>query len=81
MGEQSGVKPKAEAAISEVKANSKRVIGAASAERNGSARLGTESNDSLYPELSERHDPRLITLDELGEYLKRGRTWLHGSRT
>lgn len=38
-----------------------------------------ESNDSLYPELSERHDPRLITLDELGEYLKRGRdmaAWL-----
>lgn len=38
-----------------------------------------ESNDSLYPELSERHDPRLITLKELGEYLKRGRdmaAWL-----
>lgn len=38
-----------------------------------------ESNDSLYPELSERHDPRLITLAELGEYLKRGRdmaAWL-----
>lgn len=38
-----------------------------------------ESNDSLYPELSERHDPRLITLDELGEYLKRGKdmaAWL-----
>lgn len=38
-----------------------------------------ESNDSLYPELSERHDPRLITLEELGEYLKRGRdmaAWL-----
>lgn len=38
-----------------------------------------ESNDSLYPELSERHDPRLVTLDELGEYLRRGRdmaAWL-----
>ena len=38
-----------------------------------------ESNDSLYPELSERHDPRLITLTELGEYLKRGKdmaAWL-----
>ena len=38
-----------------------------------------EANDSLYPELSERHDPRLITLAELGEYLKRGKdmaAWL-----
>ena len=38
-----------------------------------------ESNDSLYPELSERHDTRLITLAELGEYLKRGKdmaAWL-----
>lgn len=38
-----------------------------------------ESNDSLYPELSERHDPRLITPEELGEYLKRGKdmaAWL-----
>lgn len=38
-----------------------------------------ESNDSLYPELSERHDPGLITLAELGEYLKRGKdmaAWL-----
>ena len=38
-----------------------------------------ESNDSLYPELSAQHDPRLITLAELGEYLKRGRdmaAWL-----
>ena len=42
-----------------------------------------ESNDSLYPELSERHDPRLITLDELGEYLRRGRdmaAWLEDMR-
>lgn len=38
-----------------------------------------EMNDSLYLELSERHDPRLITLEELGEYLKRGKdmaAWL-----
>lgn len=38
-----------------------------------------ESNDSLYPELSAQHDPRLITLNELGEYLRRGRdmaAWL-----
>lgn len=38
-----------------------------------------ESNDSLYPQLSAQHDPRLITLAELGEYLKRGRdmaAWL-----
>ena len=38
-----------------------------------------ESNGSLYPELSAQHDPGLITLDELGEYLRRGRdmaAWL-----
>ena len=38
-----------------------------------------ESNDSLYPELSAQHDPRLITLAELGDYLKRGKdmaAWL-----
>ena len=38
-----------------------------------------ESNDSLYPELSAQHDPRLITLAELGEYLRRGKdmaAWL-----
>lgn len=38
-----------------------------------------ELNDSLYPELSAQHDPRLITLAELSEYLKRGRdmaAWL-----
>lgn len=42
-----------------------------------------ESNDSLYPELSAQHDPRLITLEELGEYLKRGRdmaAWLEDMR-
>lgn len=38
-----------------------------------------ESNDSMYSELSAQHDPRLITLAELGEYLMRGRdmaAWL-----
>ena len=38
-----------------------------------------ESNDSLYPQLSAQHDPRLITLAELGDYLKRGKdmaAWL-----
>lgn len=38
-----------------------------------------EANDSLYSELSVQHDPRLITLAELGEYLKRGKdmaAWL-----
>ena len=42
-----------------------------------------ESNDSLYPELSAQHDPRLITLEELGEYLKRGKdmaAWLEDMR-
>lgn len=75
---ESVVKPKAEAAIS----------------GNGTFKAGDwcrfcrakqqcktryESNDSLYPELSAQHDPRLITLDELGEYLRRGRdmaAWL-----
>ena len=79
---ESVVKPKAEAAIS----------------GNGTFKAGDwcrfcrakqqcktryESNDSLYPELSERHDPRLITLDELGEYLRRGRdmaAWLEDMR-
>lgn len=38
-----------------------------------------ELNDALYPELSAQHDPRLITLAELGDYLKRGKdmaAWL-----
>lgn len=42
-----------------------------------------ESNDALYPELLAQHDPRLITLDELGEYLRRGRdmaAWLEDMR-
>lgn len=42
-----------------------------------------ESNDSLYPQLSAQHDPRLIALEELGEYLKRGKdmaAWLEDMR-
>lgn len=42
-----------------------------------------ESNDSLYSELSAQHDPRLITLTELGDYLKRGKdmaAWLEDMR-
>lgn len=72
------VKPKAEASIS---GNGEFEAGDwcrfCRAKRQCKTRY--EANDSLYPELSERHDPRLITLDELGEYLKRGRdmaAWL-----
>ena len=72
------VKPKAEAAMS---GNGEFEAGDwcrfCRAKRQCKTRY--ESNDSLYPELSERHDPRLITLTELGEYLKRGRdmaAWL-----
>lgn len=72
------VKPKAEAAIS---GNGTFDAGDwcrfCRAKRQCKTRY--ESNDSLYPELSERHDPRLITLAELGEYLKRGKdmaAWL-----
>nr|DAQ36539.1 MAG TPA: Protein of unknown function (DUF2800) [Caudoviricetes sp.] len=72
------VKPKAEAAIS---GNGTFEAGDwcrfCRAKRQCKTRY--ESNDSLYPELSAQHDPRLITLDELGEYLRRGRdmaAWL-----
>ena len=72
------VKPKAEAAIS---GNGTFEAGDwcrfCRAKRQCKTRY--ESNDSLYPELSERHDPRLITLAELSEYLKRGKdmaAWL-----
>ena len=72
------VKPKAEAAIS---GNGEFEAGDwcrfCRAKRQCKTRY--EANDSLYPELSERHDPRLITLEELGEYLKRGKdmaAWL-----
>lgn len=72
------VKPKAEAAISgkgEFEAGDWCRF--CRAKRQCKTRY--EANDSLYPELSERHDPRLITLDELGRYLKRGKdmaAWL-----
>ena len=72
------VKPKAEAAIS---GNGEFEAGDwcrfCRAKRQCKTRY--ESNDSLYSELSVQHDPRLITLDELGEYLRRGRdmaAWL-----
>lgn len=72
------VKPKAEAAIS---GNGEFEAGdwCRFCRAKQQCKTRYESNDSLYPELSERHDPRLITLDELGEYLKRGRdmaAWL-----
>ena len=75
---ESVVKPKAEAAMS---GNGEFEAGDwcrfCRAKRQCKTRY--ESNDSLYSELSVQHDPRLITLDELGEYLKRGRdmaAWL-----
>lgn len=72
------VKPKAEAAIS---GNGEFEAGdwCRFCRAKQQCKTRYESNDSLYPELSERHDPRLITLEELGEYLKRGRdmaAWL-----
>jgi phage protein len=75
---ESVVKPKAEAAIS---GNGEFEAGdwCRFCRAKQQCKTRYESNDSLYPELSERHDPRLITLDELGEYLKRGRdmaAWL-----
>lgn len=76
------VKPKAEAAMS---GNGEFEAGDwcrfCRAKRQCKTRY--EANDSLYPELSERHDPRLITLDELGRYLKRGKdmaAWLEDMR-
>lgn len=75
---ESVVKPKAEAAIS---GNGTFEAGdwCRFCRAKQQCKTRYESNDSLYPELSERHDPRLITLDELGEYLRRGRdmaAWL-----
>nr|DAR77654.1 MAG TPA: Protein of unknown function (DUF2800) [Caudoviricetes sp.] len=72
------VKPKAEAAISgkgEFEAGDWCRF--CRAKRQCKTRY--EANDSLYPELSAQHDPRLITLEELGKYLKRGKdmaAWL-----
>lgn len=75
---ESVVKPKAEAAIS---GNGTFEAGdwCRFCRAKQQCKTRYESNDSLYPELSERHDPRLITLAELGEYLKRGKdmaAWL-----
>lgn len=75
---ESVVKPKAEAAIS---GNGTFEAGdwCRFCRAKQQCKTRYESNDSLYPELSARHDPRLITLEELGEYLKRGRdmaAWL-----
>lgn len=75
---ESVVKPKAEAAIS---GNGTFEAGdwCRFCRAKQQCKTRYEANDSLYPELSAQHDPRLITLDELGEYLKRGKdmaAWL-----
>lgn len=75
---ESVVKPKAEAAIS---GNGTFEAGdwCRFCRAKQQCKTRYESNDSLYPELSAQHDPRLITLAELGEYLKRGKdmaAWL-----
>ena len=75
---ESVVKPKAEAAIS---GNGTFEAGdwCRFCRAKQQCKTRYESNDSLYPQLSAQHDPRLITLDELGEYLRRGRdmaAWL-----
>lgn len=75
---ESVVKPKAEAAISG-KGEFEAGDWCRFCRAKQQCKTRYESNDSLYPELSARHDPRLITLEELGEYLKRGRdmaAWL-----
>lgn len=72
------VKPKAEAAISG-KGEFEAGDWCRFCRAKQQCKTRYESNDSLYPELSAQHDPRLITLDELGEYLRRGRdmaAWL-----
>lgn len=72
------VKPKAEAAISG-KGEFEAGDWCRFCRAKQQCKTRYESNDSLYPELSERHDPRLITLAELGDYLKRGKdmaAWL-----
>ena len=75
---ESVVKPKAEAAISG-KGEFEAGDWCRFCRAKQQCKTRYESNDSLYPELSAQHDPRLITLAELGEYLKRGRdmaAWL-----
>lgn len=72
------VKPKAEAAISG-KGEFEAGDWCRFCRAKQQCKTRYESNDSLYPELSAQHDPRLITLDELGRYLKRGKdmaAWL-----
>ncbi len=72
------VKPKAEAAISG-KGEFEAGDWCRFCRAKQQCKTRYESNDSLYPELSAQHDPRLITLDELGKYLKRGKdmaAWL-----
>lgn len=75
---ESVVKPKAEAAISG-KGKFEAGDWCRFCRAKQQCKTRYESNDSLYTELSERHDPRLITLEELGDYLKRGKdmaAWL-----
>ena len=79
---ESVVKPKAEAAIS---GNGTFEAGdwCRFCRAKQQCKTRYESNDALYPELLAQHDPRLITLDELGEYLRRGRdmaAWLEDMR-
>ena len=72
------VKPKAEAAISG-KGEFEAGDWCRFCRAKQQCKTRYESNDSLYPELSAQHDPRLITLEELGRYLKRGKdmaAWL-----
>lgn len=72
------VKPKAEAAISG-KGEFEAGDWCRFCRAKQQCKTRYESNDSLYSELSAQHDPRLITLDELGKYLKRGKdmaAWL-----
>lgn len=72
------VKPKAEAAISG-KGEFEAGDWCRFCRAKQQCKTRYESNDSLYSELSVQHDPRLITLAELGDYLKRGKdmaAWL-----
>lgn len=72
------VKPKAEAAISG-KGEFEAGDWCRFCRAKQQCKTRYELNDALYPELSAQHDPRLITLEELGEYLRRGRdmaAWL-----
>lgn len=75
---ESVVKPKAEAAMSG-KGEFEAGDWCHFCRAKQQCRTRYESNDLLYPALSAQHDPRLITLEELGRYLKRGKdmaAWL-----